>query len=244
MSMNNREAAAKAYKDSLRSDPLDTDVYVKMAELDPSINWLAVCAYERMHAHRDYQRPPREPEGADLQLFELYDEFYHGDSNRAVSMLMDHPLFTDPDSYDYRILAARMAMQAGNYKDAREFYQEAKWEVSLVCEAARSYLEGEPDANRALSKFRDAESEDPANPNVVRGLVDTYGMLGKPAEAIGVLRIYLKTEFVPISEFEYAAKKMIELGFVDDAMQTAQQILLNNPDEPYAHIILSKVALE
>lgn len=139
MAMNNREGAAKAYKDALRSDPLDTDVYVKMADLEPETNWMAICACERMFLHMEYQRPPPEPRTPDLDLFAIYDEFMNGDRNRAAAMLRDHPLLQDPQSYDFRILAARMALRDRNIADARQFYEEAVVEapeVSLICEAA------------------------------------------------------------------------------------------------------------
>lgn len=153
MTMDNKDGAVRAYADALRYDPLDTETYRKMAVLVPDRNWMAICACERMFAGLEFERPPAEPAGPHMELFAIYDTFFNGDRGRAVAMLNDHPLLRDPSSYDFTLLAARMAFTLGNIADARAFYEETlrrTSEFALACEAASSYLEGKPDTALAL----------------------------------------------------------------------------------------------
>ena len=167
-----------------------------------------------MAAHLEYSRPPAEPRGADTELFEMYDEFYNGDRSRAESALMSSEGFQNGE-WDYVLLAARMSVEKHDIPAAMEYYKGVmkalEFDVAVMCEIASFYLKEDPDPAAALSIYRTAEGIDPGNIGVVHGLVRTYSKMDRAADAVDVLKVFLKTESADLDEYNYAAERMLEL---------------------------------
>ena len=232
---------------SLRSDPLNESAYELLTRMKPGTNWKAICAIERIAAGLPYEEPPAEPNGFELGLFAIYREWYEGDRDTALRMLNNSEGYRSGDS-DYLLLSARMAMTKGEFANARSIYtkvtENLPTDVCILCEAGNSYLAGpDPDPAAAMTFFRNAESIDPSNPRVIRGLVDANYVTGNISEAIESMKMFLATEAAQKKDFEHMAALLSENGDWPEVSEVASQILITYPDDTASFILKSKAAV-
>ena len=229
---------------ALCSNRLNHDVYELLRQVEPTVNWAAIEACERLAAGMDADEPSSDgtPEYA---LYTIYKEWYSGNHDNATRMLISSSGYIDKVS-SYCILSARMSRDEGDWHSCQKMLEEANRamenDVALQCEIGNAYL-GDGSADVALARFRDAEAFDLANPSVVRGMIDAEIALKKNNEAKQIIMEFLTSEMATYSDYARYCDKLFDMGLYNEAREAASRILNTRPADVVACVILSKVAL-
>ncbi|MCQ2085694.1 MAG: tetratricopeptide repeat protein, partial [archaeon] len=228
---------------SLCSNRLYHDAYRIMAIVDPDNNWPAYEAIERMSRGLPFEEPTGTQSG--IELYRIYHEWYFGSHDTATHMLIQSEGYINKYG-PFCILSARMSRDEKDWHSCQMMLEDANNtdsdDVSLQCELGRAYLNGDnPDI--ALARFRDAEAYDIANPEAVRGMIDSCVALGKHTEMVQSIMEFLSSELVTYDDYVHYARLLLDMGFNEQATEAAKKILFNHPGDVTACTVLSRVAL-
>lgn len=249
-----RDATQNLWR-SLRSDPLVKEPYTILQKLNPDRNWMAYYALELLFARGILDPPPASPTGPETELYKIYCQWDAETkdleagvrtSGNAIERLRNTEEFVRSDP-DYILADARFSLAAGDVKYAwTQFDRVAEMlsnDVTVLCESAAARLEGDsPNPQEAVVIYRNAESLDPGNPEVHKGLITAYRAMGKDDEAASVARSFLDSENAGKEDYERAAYLFFDTGNVGDARDAARRLLLTYEDNVKANIILSKIS--
>jgi|GEM_PF-1062517 len=225
------------------SDPGYPMFYELIQQLEPTEGWMHRRNIELLASGKEPIPCGDTGSTSAETLFGIYRDWYKGNKDQATNAMINSDEYKKKNS-EYLLASARMSINERDWHSAQRMYNSILTKSSncvyIICEAAKAHFFG-GSYEQALSLYREAEAHDPASPNVLRGLIQTYSALGRKGEAAQCIQVFLNTEKADIDSFVAGASLLMENSMYDEAASILNRILISYPEDPSAFILKSEV---
>ena len=239
----NTVSAKKELMRARCSDPVYPMFYELIQQLEPTEGWMHRRNVELLAAGREPISCGDTGNTSAETLFGIYRDWYKGNKDRATNAMINSDEYKKKNP-EYMLASARMSINERDWHSAQRMYNSILTKSSncvyIICEAARAHFFG-GNYEQALSLYREAEAHDPASPNVLKGLIQTYSALGRKGEAAQCIQVFLNTEKADLDSYVAGASLLMENSMYNEAASILNRIMISYPEDPSAFILKSEV---